>query len=647
MKISDFGISKHFKHLPLQTRVGSMAYMAPEQMGMLPNEPKGEVYTTAVDLWSLGCVVHQMLTTEMPFLEAVSDELTSDGMVTGSAAGNTVQSMDPPERQPDYVALQDFCWGKREFPDDDLRRSEVGDLAVSFLMTLLVPDPKSRVLAKEALKSNWILQEGDSRDFGGERATEGIRESAPAMATANPIIINHHNALDEIHKFTQPTSHRQTNSSMPNSTPPSSELASLIEPIAMRANSIATPEQILPLVQSGTTAEAIALLAMSGTTSESRPPSGIFRIFRSWIGAAGRSQKEWEVRWALRLSASYIYLLATRGSDADLGLMVNTGMLTLRDAVKNKFPKGLSLITKSWAKVILRVCRNGRSPLLEKELGLCTQDVKILHREGRIADAGNLVVAGFELLIQVCRLGDQDLIEIVARVWARAVDDSMVNTFGDQILEILAAFSERWVTAAEERNTVELRALAKAAVELLLAAGRSPFTNLTKPFAAIILSRVEQVFDRGDRILQGWVIKKLIGWPINVTIGSEDKEWAQLAVAIGMELFLVSAQLSRGKTYHAQRKKLLHSSTTVLEEIVRAGHLEDTKTAIENLANKKFSEILDVASDVRQGELQTNMREILIAVSNAGNSIPHLTTTIDDIMITIGSYPAIQVPLLT
>lgn len=606
MKIADFGISKPFKNKALHTRIGSSGYIAPELLGMLPTELKDKTYTIAVDIWSLGCVVHQVLTTEIPFLEAVCDSMTTDMSGIGSAAKNAFESISFVEQETDYAALKAFCWGESEFPMDSLLRSEVGDVAVSFLKTLLVPDPKSRVLAKEALKSNWLLQEGDSPDFGGERATEGMRESSTVMATANPTIINHRPAPDEIHEFNQSVFHRETNSSMPSPKPPCLELVPVIEPMAT--------------------------LAMSGTTSEPRPPSGILKVFRSWIRAAGMAKQEWEIRFALRLSTAYTSNFVRRGSDADLGRMVNVGMLTLRDAVENKYPKGLSLIARGWAKVLLKACRNGRSLQLENELGQCIRDMKTLHQEGRIADAGNLVVAGFELFIQVCRVGDQHLIELVARVWATTGDDSMVSAFGDQILEILAAFSGRWVTAAEERNTLEFRALAKASVELLLAAGRSPFTNLTKRFAAIQLSRVQQVLDRGDPNMQGWVIKKLIGWPIcHLTIGEQDEEWAQLAVAVGMEFFLVNAQLNRGKKYHALQEKLLHSSTTVLEEIVLAGHLQSTKTAIESLANGKFSESPDLASDGRQGELQTNMREILIAVSNAGNNIPQLQTTIDEI----------------
>lgn len=482
------------------------------------------------------------------------------------------------------------------------------------------------MLAKEALKSNWLLQEGDSRDLGGDRAVstrrvkEGMKESRTAMATTNPLIMNHHHSPLEGHGFTQSAFHRNTYPPIRDPGPPGWELVPVNEPMAM--------------------------LAKSDTPTEFRTLPGAMRIFRSEIRAAGMAKQEWKVRWAMNLSSSYILILAKFGSDAAVGNMVNVGMLILRDAVENKYPKGLSLIMKGWANALLKACQNGRSLLLENELGLCVQDAKSLIREGRIDDARNLVVGGFELFIQVCRVGDQHLIELVARVWANAVDDSMVTAFGDQILEILAAFSERWVTAVEKRDIVEFKALAKAGVSLLLAAGRSPFLSLTKQFAAILLSRAQQVLDRRHPDMQGWVIKNLIGWPIcDVTIGRQDEEWAQLTVAVGVEFFLVTAQLNQGNQYLALREKLLDSSTTVLGEIVLAGHLQGAKTAIENLVKKKFREIPSLASDPLQDELQANLRGILVSVSNAGHNIPQLRTTIDSIKNSICSLPAIYVHL--
>lgn len=63
---------------------------------------------------------------------------TTDIVGTGNTTGNTGKLVDLVMQQTDFGALKDFCWGNTEFPNDSLRRSEVGDVAASFLKTLLL-----------------------------------------------------------------------------------------------------------------------------------------------------------------------------------------------------------------------------------------------------------------------------------------------------------------------------------------------------------------------------------------------------------------------------------------------------------------------------------------------------------------------------
>lgn len=44
-------------------------------LGLLPKQSK--VYTGAVDVWALGCLVHEILTTEMPFLGDLNSPVCS------------------------------------------------------------------------------------------------------------------------------------------------------------------------------------------------------------------------------------------------------------------------------------------------------------------------------------------------------------------------------------------------------------------------------------------------------------------------------------------------------------------------------------------------------------------------------------------
>lgn len=51
---------------------GTQGYLAPELLRILPKKFSGgesEQFTYALDIWSLGCLVHELLTSETPFCE--------------------------------------------------------------------------------------------------------------------------------------------------------------------------------------------------------------------------------------------------------------------------------------------------------------------------------------------------------------------------------------------------------------------------------------------------------------------------------------------------------------------------------------------------------------------------------------------------
>lgn len=64
VKITDFGLSKIIsEHTAVQTICGTLAYVAPE---VLATNRVGS-YTQAVDIWSLGVLLHYMLSKQLPF----------------------------------------------------------------------------------------------------------------------------------------------------------------------------------------------------------------------------------------------------------------------------------------------------------------------------------------------------------------------------------------------------------------------------------------------------------------------------------------------------------------------------------------------------------------------------------------------------
>lgn len=154
MKIADFGVSKLEQGTHLRTVLGTIGYSAPELLGLLPKRlrPREDVYTNAVDMWSLGCVVHELLTSEKPFLEVFD---STEGEISG---------IDPPEEQADVDMIIEFCRNERAFPDEVLQKSAVSTSATKLVKALMVPDPRLRISAAEALKSEWLSEDPQSDD---------------------------------------------------------------------------------------------------------------------------------------------------------------------------------------------------------------------------------------------------------------------------------------------------------------------------------------------------------------------------------------------------------------------------------------------------------------------------------------------------
>lgn len=150
VKIADFGVSKYTKGTELHTRTGTRGYLAPEMLGLLPNMAVRNAYSNAVDIWALGCIVHEVLTKEIPFLEARYFDSGFSGLTLD---GEPEDGMMP---ETDLNAVKAFCDGTTEFPTERLRRSGVSGTAIEYVKILLVAEPRLRATGKEALQSAWV-----------------------------------------------------------------------------------------------------------------------------------------------------------------------------------------------------------------------------------------------------------------------------------------------------------------------------------------------------------------------------------------------------------------------------------------------------------------------------------------------------------
>ena len=127
-------------------------YTAPEIRGFLPTEDEASSYTSAVDMWSLGCLVHWLLTLRLPF--SVRD-------------------------------LYLYCNKQKEFPRThlDAQRNTAG--AVDFLAKLVQPWPQDRLTASNALKHGWPQELKPNsfvnQGFPALAAPKGFNKSTPAI----------------------------------------------------------------------------------------------------------------------------------------------------------------------------------------------------------------------------------------------------------------------------------------------------------------------------------------------------------------------------------------------------------------------------------------------------------------------------------
>lgn len=132
------------KDSELQTNCGTPVYKAPELLGLQPKE--GTSYTISVDMWSLGILTHELLTSEIPFLSV------------GSGITN-FSEVDPMVPEFDTDLIYKYCRGLRSFPIERLQKHRVGKEGIHFVMQLLAANPSSRISAKQAIQSAWLSGE--------------------------------------------------------------------------------------------------------------------------------------------------------------------------------------------------------------------------------------------------------------------------------------------------------------------------------------------------------------------------------------------------------------------------------------------------------------------------------------------------------
>lgn len=193
------------------------------------------------------------------------------------------------------------------------------------------------------------------------------------------------------------------------------------------------------------------------------------------------------------------------------------------------------------------------------------------------------MIAGVELYIQMCRVENQELIKLVVNIWARAGQDLIGGAFRGEIITIVEGYCNKWVTAAERKDKFEVKAMGTAGMEVLLAAAGSADTReVGRQVTAHFVVILQRVLHSGNPNLKNWLLYE--AEPISTM--AITRQSIAAVVGVGMEFYLAVVE---DKKFNELREIPLGTGTTVFGEIARAGLLGGAKTAIEYLAEERFT----------------------------------------------------------
>ncbi|XP_050217964.1 cyclin-dependent kinase G-2-like isoform X2 [Mercurialis annua] len=156
LKICDFGLSRQYSN-PLKSYtplVVTLWYRAPEVL-----LGKGQ-YSTAIDMWSVGCIMAELLTKEPLFRgETEIDQLDKIFKILGTPNETIRPANFTFKRSKAKFIQQPFNMLRNKFAGTTFGGPPaLGDLGLDLLNKFLIFDPKKRITAKDALRHDWFRE---------------------------------------------------------------------------------------------------------------------------------------------------------------------------------------------------------------------------------------------------------------------------------------------------------------------------------------------------------------------------------------------------------------------------------------------------------------------------------------------------------
>ncbi|MBA0821222.1 hypothetical protein Goarm_018092 [Gossypium armourianum] len=156
LKICDFGMARQYgsPQKPYTTKVVTQWYRAPELL------LGAKTYSTAVDMWSVGCIMAEMLA-KQPLFKGTSeiDQLRKIFDTLGTPNEKIWAGFSELPGSKANYSKQRYNLLRKRFPVASFTGSAVlSDAGFDLLNRLLTYDPEKRITADDALKHDWFCE---------------------------------------------------------------------------------------------------------------------------------------------------------------------------------------------------------------------------------------------------------------------------------------------------------------------------------------------------------------------------------------------------------------------------------------------------------------------------------------------------------